>query len=190
MTAKRTAFTLFQLLVILAVLALLFALFLPAIAKMQARAAQMESQNNLKQLALASQNYEATNGTLPSGVDAKGFSAATQLLPYVEQAQLWQQIDFKKSVDDADNRKVAATVVKLFLQKSDPLDHVDKDFGATNYLFNAGSKYDLKDNDGVFYKNSKTKLTDIVDGTSNTLMIGETLKGDGTTKAGPARTLG
>ncbi len=86
-------------------------------------------------------------------------------------------------MDDDANRKVAATVVKIFLQKADPLEQVDKDFGATNYLFNAGSKYDLKDNDGIFYKNSKIKFTDVTDGLSNTLMIGETLKGDNTTKA-------
>src|SRR5207302_7390609 len=65
----------------------------------------------------------------------------------------------------------------------DPVDQVDKDFGSTNYLFNAGAEYPLKDNDGVFYENSKTKFPDISDGTSNTMMIGETLKGDGGTKA-------
>src|SRR6202042_2538474 len=57
------------------------------------------------------------------------------------------------------------------------------DFGATNYLWCAGSKPSLADNNGIFYQNSKVKLTDITDGTSNTMMAGETLKGDGGVKA-------
>ncbi len=182
---RRRGFTLFQLLVILAVLALLFALFLPAIAKMRADAVRRESQNNLRQLGLACQNYNDVIGNLPAAVDAKGFSAATYLLPYVEQTPLYNQLDLQKPASDEVNRKIAATVVKVFLQKADPIEQVDKDFGATNYLFNAGSKYGLKDNDGVFYRDSKVKLAVIAagNGTSNTLMIGETLKGDGTAKA-------
>jgi prepilin-type processing-associated H-X9-DG protein len=54
--------------------------------------------------------------------------------------------------------------------------------GPTNYLFNAGSKPDLADDDGIFYLNSKITFADITDGTSNTLFTGETLKGDGGTK--------
>jgi prepilin-type processing-associated H-X9-DG protein len=51
--------------------------------------------------------------------------------------------------------------------------------GATNYLYCAGDKFDLKDNTGLFYWNSKVKFADITDGTSNTFMAGETLKGNG-----------
>jgi type II secretory pathway pseudopilin PulG len=183
MVLKRSAFTLFQLLVVLAVLALLFALFVPAIAKMRAKAAQEASRNNLKQLALGCHNHHDTYGFLPPGVDSKGFSTAAHLLPFVEQGNVYNAIDFKKPVDDEINKGLAKTVIKVFIDPLDPVTQVDNAYGATNYLFSAGSQHNLKDNNGVFYLNSKIKLTQISDGTSNTIMAGETLKGDGAAKA-------
>jgi prepilin-type processing-associated H-X9-DG protein len=177
MSRKRPAFTLFQLLVILAILALLFALLLPVVAKLQATAARAASQNNLKQLALACLNYETTYGTYPPGLDAKGFSTGAYVLPFIEQEALYQKIDFKKGIDDKDNKEVAAATIKVFINPRDPVDQVSKDYGPTNYLFCAGSKPDLKDNDGVLYFDSKIKTVNITDGTSQTMFAGETLKG-------------
>jgi prepilin-type processing-associated H-X9-DG protein len=185
MSAKRSAFTLFQLLVILAVLALLFALFLPAVAKIRMAAARAQSQNNLKQIAIATHNYYDTYNAFPPGLDAKGFSAASYLLPYIEQAAVYQQIDFKKPITDEANAKIAATVIPTFLDPMDAVHEVSKDFGGTNYLFCAGSKYALKDNNGAFYLDSKVKLVDLANanGTSNTFLAGQTLKGDSMVKA-------
>jgi type II secretory pathway pseudopilin PulG len=188
MTApRRTAFTLFQLLLILALLALLFALLLPLIAKARQQALRARKLNNLQQLALACHNYHDTNGTLPAGNDDKNYSAAAKLLPYLEQGNLYQLIDFTKAMDDPANLTVRGTRVKVFESPLDPQGAPNKNYGPTNYLFNAGSKPSLKDNDGVFYQDSKVKFTDITDGTSFTLMIGETLKGDGGTKAADVR---
>ncbi len=187
MIQRRQGFTLFQLLILLAVLALAFALFLPAVQKIREAAARSQSANNMKQMALAGHNYYDTAGSMPPGVDAKHFSAAAYLLPYIEQGNVFNQIDFKKGIDDKNNATVAAIQIKTFINPMDPVQQVDKDFGSTNYLFNAGGEYPLKDNDGVFYENSKVKFPDITDGTSNTMMIGETLKGDGGTKAADVR---
>jgi type II secretory pathway pseudopilin PulG len=179
----RPAFTLFQLLVVLALLLILLGLLLPAVAKVRQAAARSQSQNNMKQLGLACHNYHDVNGHFCPGNDANNFSASAYLLPYIEQNNLYKLIDFKKPVTDKDNAAARAAIIKTFLSPNDPQPNVTADTGATNYLFCAGSKHALKDNDGVFYQDSKTKFQDITDGTSNTIMAGETLKGDGGTKA-------
>ncbi len=182
-TRCRPAFTLFQLLVVLAILALLLALLLPLIAKARAEAERAKKLNNLKQLGLACHNYHDTNGAFPSGNDKNNFSAAAYLLPYLEQDNLYRLIDFKKPSTDEGNAKVGKTIVTVFLSPQDPQKAVNDQTGATNYLYSAGSKPALKDNDGIFYADSKVRLADITDGTSNTIMAGETLKGDGGKKA-------
>jgi prepilin-type processing-associated H-X9-DG protein len=179
----RSAFSLFELLVILAILALLFALLFPAVFKVREAASRAKSQNNLKQLAIALHNYHDANGTLPPGNDANNFSAAARLLPYVEQDNLYKQIDFNKPMTDKANETVRKIGVAVFQSPNDPQEYRKDAPGSTNYLFNAGSKPGLENNDGVLYQNSKIRFADILDGTSNTLMIGETLKGDGGTKA-------
>ena len=183
--SHRSGFTLFELLVVLAIFAILLGLLLPAIWKVRQAAARMSSMNNMKQIALAAFNYESTNATFPTGVDDNHFSAFAKLLPYIEQANVFNLIDFKKPVDDAANDPIRATIIKTFVSPEDdaPPMGPDAKSGPTNYLFSAGSKFDLKDNNGVFYLNSKTKLAEITDGTSNTLMLGETLRGDGGKKA-------
>jgi type II secretory pathway pseudopilin PulG len=174
---RRSGFTLFQLLVVLAVLAILLALLLPAVQKVREAAARVQSQNNLKQIGLAALNYESAYTRFPAGVDDKHYSAAAKLLPFIEQDVLYRAIDLKKPADDKANARVRATVIKTYLSPLDPVLSVSADAGATNYLFNAGSKYPLKDNDGMFYLDSKVKIADITDGTSNTMLAGETLKG-------------
>ncbi len=178
----RRAFTLFQLLTLLAILALGFALFLPGLAKARMAAARVQSQNNLKQIGIAALNYYDANNVFPPGCDAENFSAATYLLPYVEQANVYNMIDLKKPVDDKANAAVRMLRIKVFLNPLDPVMQVKPNYGPTNYLFNAGSKPDLKDNDGLFYLDSKVKLPDIADGASQTLLAAETLKGDGDEK--------
>jgi prepilin-type processing-associated H-X9-DG protein len=135
--------------------------------------------NNLKQIGLACHNYHDVNAAFPPGCDANDFSAAAYLLPYVEQANLFQQIDFKKPMTDEANTGARKTLIKMFLSDRDPLAPNHGEFGATNYLFNAGSKPDLLNNDGLFYRDSKTRIADVLDGLSNTIMTGETLRGDG-----------
>jgi prepilin-type processing-associated H-X9-DG protein len=184
---SRRGFTLFQLLTVLAILAIGFALFLPALAKARVAAARAQSQNNLKQIGLAAHSYYSTFNAFPPGCNAQNFSTAVHLLPFIEQDNLYKTIDLKKSVDDKANAQVRQAFIRTFINPMDPVMKVSDDFGSTNYLFNAGSKPDLADNDGIFYLDSKITFADILDGTSNTLFTGETLKGDGGKKGEDVR---
>jgi competence protein ComGC len=174
MTSRtRPAFTLFQLLIVIAILAILLGLLLPAIVKARAQAERAKAFNNIKQLMLGLHNYHDVNASLPAGIDDQHFSASSKLLPFIEQDNLFKTIDFKKSIDDNANAEARKTIIRTFLSTSDPIQSVKAEWGATNYLFN----------DKVFFLSSKTKFADITDGLSNTIAIGETLKGDGKTKA-------
>jgi type II secretory pathway pseudopilin PulG len=170
---SRRGFTLFQLLIILALLAILLGLLLPAVQKVRAAAARTQSQNNLRQLLIAVHNYHATYNQTPPGVDDNHFSATARLLPFIEQQNLYNTINFKKSIDDDANANTRKILVKTFLAPADPVLTVKNDWGPTNYLWNGL----------VFSDKPKFTLANIPDGTSNTIGAGETLKGDGGTKA-------
>jgi type II secretory pathway pseudopilin PulG len=175
---RRSAFTLFQLLTVLAILAFGFALFMPGIAKMRMMAAQAQAQNNLKQIVLSMHSYNDANGLLPPGVDDNNFSASAKLLPYIEQGQVYNLIKFDKPITDDANAEARKVAISTLLSPRDPIKSVRDDSGATNYLFN----------DQVFFRNSKSKIPNsFPDGQSNTIAVGETLKGDGGDKAEDVR---
>ncbi len=180
---SRSAFTIFDLLMVLAILAILIGLLLPLIAQIRRAARRTQSMNNLKQLALAAHNYYDANGRFPAGVTKNHFSAVAQMLPYIEQANIAQQLNFQKPITNPANAKWAESRIKVCMSPMDPLAEQNFKTGPNNYLFNAGSKHSLKDNDGIFYWESKVKFQTITDGTSNTIMAGETLVGDGNKKA-------
>jgi type II secretory pathway pseudopilin PulG len=181
----RAAFTLFQLLIVLAILAILFALLLPVLARARVEALRTQSQNNLKLIGLGLQDYNDANGTFMQGIDDNNFSALARLLPYVEQASVYQSIDFDKPMDDKANAAARKTVIKVYLNPRDTIPSVSADYGATNYLLCAGNKPALAKNNGMFSDTKGLTLVMVANGrgTSNTMMAGETLKGDGAVKA-------
>ncbi len=179
----RRAYTLFQLLVLLAFLALLLGMMMPATLRVRAAATRVESMNNLKQLGIAVHNHESAFGHLPQGQDAKGFSGLAHLLPYMEQERVYRAIDFNLSADDMANAKARETRIKIFESPQDEVEPSDSKSGPTSYFLVAGSGYALKDNDGIFLLDKKLRFGDILDGTSNTMMLLESLRGDGQKKA-------
>jgi prepilin-type N-terminal cleavage/methylation domain-containing protein/prepilin-type processing-associated H-X9-DG protein len=107
---NRSAFTLIELLVVIAIIAVLVGLLLPAVQKVREAAARMSCQNNLKQIALASANYESANNKLAYGRNRiTRVGPLGLLLPYLEQANIYNQ--FNSSLFTSRPSSVTATDV-------------------------------------------------------------------------------
>src|SRR3954452_2465177 len=151
----RRAFTLIELLVVIATVAVLVGLLLPAVQKVRAAAARAACQNNLKQIGIALHAHHDACQRFPAGRGSPApvvFSAHAYLLPYIEQDNLRNLIDFTSApvtysvaagptYDGTANLPAAKTVVKVFLCPADPTDGrvPGLPYGATSYAANAGS---------------------------------------------------
>ncbi|QJW94054.1 DUF1559 domain-containing protein [Frigoriglobus tundricola] len=204
--SRRTrAFTLIELLVVIAIIAILIGLLLPAVQKVREAAARLKCQNNLKQLGLASHNYESSYGTLPPGagptpidnvVANSRASVQTVILAYVEQANLYNLFDFTQDVNSsATNANARVKQVPIFLCPSDPSQATQSGDGKSNYFGNLGSQAYTAASltsplGGMFYYIPRSgaqfipkgfAITAITDGTSNTAMFAEIKRGNNIT---------
>jgi prepilin-type N-terminal cleavage/methylation domain-containing protein/prepilin-type processing-associated H-X9-DG protein len=192
MKATRRGFTLIELLVVIAIIAVLIGLLLPAVQKVRAAAFRIQCQNNLKQIGIACHQHNDTRQALPPGYLATatypdtspGWGWGAFLLPFLEQDALYQQINFGTPVQ---NSPAAQAMVKVFLCPMDsppPAPFALTDASSATVAWAAPSSYaatvgpdadeaDALTGSGVFYRNSRTRLTDIKDGTSETVMIGD-----------------
>jgi prepilin-type N-terminal cleavage/methylation domain-containing protein len=196
-TTQRRGFTLIELLVVIATIALLIGLLVPAVQKVREAANRIRCNNNLKQLGLAAQNYHDMHQHLPPGIGyyppGSGAFGTTffHLLPYVEQDNLYKSAlgsvtfpspDGPTTVYYPGNNNVYRQPVKIFLCPSDPSVGSDGvvtinefSFGASSYAGNAMviGQNDLSTNPPTSNPQGKTTLTDILDGTSNTILHAE-----------------
>jgi type II secretory pathway pseudopilin PulG len=186
----RPAGTLLELVVCLAGVAVLAGLLLTAVQKVRAAAARLQCGNNLRQVALAAHLYHDADGRLPPGTspDLPGWRRRFDYLgwlgwvtPYADQQPLWDQIAREFAAQPGGGYYPAqGVVVRAFGCPAD--DRVatawDITTGPTtvrvalsSYLGAGGT--DSRRRDGVLYYGSRTRLLDVTDGSSSTLLAGE-----------------
>jgi prepilin-type N-terminal cleavage/methylation domain-containing protein len=114
---RRRAFTLVELLVVIAIIGLLTGLLLPAVQAAREAARRAQCQNHLKNQALAVLNFEQTKKIIPPGnmlKDETGFSWMYQILPYIEQGQLYEQFNPKQPWDSPENTAAVHQKVGIY----------------------------------------------------------------------------
>jgi prepilin-type N-terminal cleavage/methylation domain-containing protein/prepilin-type processing-associated H-X9-DG protein len=184
----RQGVTLIEMLLVIAIIGALIGLLMPAVQKARGAALRVVCANNLGQIGLALHQYHDSEGVLPPGFSSRGSAQPfprmtwlTRLLPYIEQPQLWHA-----TVGAYDDNPVSyqnpphiglATPVKVYQCPMDPrvsraqITHFNWSVALTSYVGVLGTSFDRID--GVLYLDSRVRLADITDGTSNTLMVGE-----------------
>lgn len=188
---NRAAFTLVELLVVIAIIGILIGMLLPAVQMVRESARRTECANKIRQMGLALLNFESSNETFPPSYKGAafdpGWSWGTHILPFVEQNNLYQFGNSRNLLFGAGSNpantttEYSQTELTLFRCPSDQgpsLNPIRLNHAMSNYRAVAGpyqpSCYTCNvDLGGVMYQNSGTKMADVLDGTSNTVVIGE-----------------
>ena len=202
---RAAGFTLLELLVVIAIIGTLLGLLLPAVQRVREAAARMQCQNNLKQIGLAFQMHEENYRLLPDGGEhwdpllfGRSWSGGTpaiapkqnwgwayQILPFLEQDNLWRH---------PDDALVRAAALKLYFcpSRRGPMQLFDPRYGMSgmiDYAGNAATSTDeplglmpgngsngtvvQRPNGSRLRSGSVSLARDLLDGLSNTLLVGE-----------------
>ncbi|MDO4583885.1 MAG: DUF1559 domain-containing protein [Planctomycetia bacterium] len=217
----RKGFTLVELLVVIAIIGMLVGLLLPAVQMAREAARRSQCANHMRQMALACHTYMSSDGSFPPGAEKNDYfpqiSSASGayglfvfILPYIEQASLYEQIDFEKDSCWYQNSHfdspLMQTVISTYVCPSFPEDAFSprpntyksgalcfyngvagavrkrseneeksaddpNTYSDTTQIFSS-STGDIPNN-GIFFWGKKIKPSQVSDGLSNTLMLGE-----------------
>lgn len=215
-TTWLPGFTLVELLVVIAIIGILVALLLPAVQSAREAARRMSCSNNLKQLGLALHNYHDTfkefppekimrrrpTGELfcqPGGSqqwDADPGNWAILILPYVEQKNQYEMINWRLQYNQGPNtpvfrmsypfyncpsnikrKMVGAGIPGWSFAGNTEITHYFAVLGTTwTVKVGTGNNNECNDNtNGMFHQESGVRMGEVTDGTSNTFMVAEAI---------------
>lgn len=195
---SRAGFTLIELLVVIAIIAILIGLLLPAVQAAREGARRAQCVNNLKQVGLALAIYEGSQRVLPPGYVSSfkadgtdigpGWGWAAMILPQLEQPSIFAALNFSLSVESPANLSGRLPIVSAFLCPSDQVGaswtawqrdasgnrtQAICDVAPANHVAMFGITEPGINGEGLFYRNSAVALRDVLDGTSQTIAVGE-----------------
>lgn len=182
-------FTLIELLVVISIISILIAMLLPALQSAREAARRTSCWNNMAQLGLALHDYEYHYETFPPGVtnpdgpirnEAEGIhvSWVVKILPYMEERAVFKQFDQAAGAYAAANSEARSASIPVLECPSVP-NMGEPDDGVQRISY-AGCHHDTespidKDNHGLLFLNSRVRYSDIFDGSSKTILLGEML---------------
>jgi hypothetical protein len=150
------------------IVGVLIALLVPAVQKVRHAAARIQSANNLRQMAIGMENYNAVNGHLPEAVPDPKLKGPTklswrvELLPYVEEDMLYKQFHHDEPWDSPHNKALLTAMPRVFAHPNHPQENAQ---GLTYYRVFVGEHT-------PFPPGKVTKLpADFPDGVANTILI-------------------
>lgn len=200
---KHSGFTLVELLVVVAIIGILVGLLLPAVQAAREAAHRMECSNNLRQIGISLHNYHDSFGAFPMGnvvrmsptiLSGDGWTWQARILPFIEQSALYNSVSPVLGTDsgqwDSPEQLLAGRDTKIgFFQCPSHFNFVPSNTSKNKYqlstyngvcgttTFNDDELDQPTDigyrGDGIFFMNSSVRISDVIDGTSNTLMVAE-----------------
>ncbi len=203
---RHGGFTLIELLVVIAIIGILVALLLPAVQQARAAARRTQCRNNLKQIALALHNYHDVHRIFPASISfdpSQSGQSSTQyranwiikLLPLLEQNNIYNMFDLNQVISAPRNREARGMRISTLLCPSDAYNAKSRfngdggnwqrgNYGANGCnaaVSGAGGEnfgcWRDSTRRGVMGHNVAARMKDIVDGTSNTMLVGELRSG-------------
>lgn len=183
MRCKNDGFTLLELLIVISIMSLLMQLIVPAVQNAREAARLAQCKNNMRQLALAAQNYEAAHQVLPPGFTLKPHKhyVVPYLLPHLEQGTIHAAYHFDEEWDAEKNRPAIETEITLLRCPTAPREHLYMtDYGTYHRMM--PQLHEELVEEGVIKERSSTigalrqgptRIASLTDGLTNTIIFCE-----------------